>query len=49
MLRHNGPNIGFRGKYDVKIIEANLFFFLLLLKLRLREVADVDRNLTENI
>ena len=24
MLRHNGPNIGFRGKDDVKIIEANL-------------------------
>ena len=49
VLRHNGPNIGFRGKYDVKIIEANLFFFLLLLKLRLREVAEVDRNLTEKI
>ena len=26
VLRHNGPNIGFRGKDDVKIIEANLNF-----------------------
>ena len=26
LLRHNGLNIGFRGKDDVKIIEGNLFF-----------------------
>ena len=35
VLRHNGPNIGFRGKDDVKIIEVNFSFFLPLLLLKI--------------